>query len=135
MPKRSSKPETDSTAASNSPPSDETAESTKPSTLNPHKDVEEPGIEIVSPASVENGSDKECARLRAVLNANIGACHMKLVSQLFLAYHKWDNSNYSTSFLREIIRLSLKRVHKVGRLIDFQGFYGMRSIRFYSTIR
>ena len=91
MPKRSSKPETDSTAASNSPPSDETAESTKPSTLNPHKDVEEPGIEIVSPASVENGSDKECARLRAVLNANIGACHMKLVSQLSLAYHKWDN--------------------------------------------
>lgn len=82
-------------AAGNPPPSDEsheTAEGTKPSTLNPHKDVEEPGIEIVSPASVENGSDKECARSRAVLNANIGACHVKLVSQLYLVYHKWDNS-------------------------------------------
>lgn len=79
-------------AASNPPPSDETAEGTKPSILNPPKDVEEPGIEIVSPASIENGSDKECARLRAVLNANIGACHVKLVSQISLVYHKWDSS-------------------------------------------
>ena len=78
MPKRSPKSETDSD--SDPPPSDETAESTKPSTFNPPKDVEEPGIEIVSPASVENGSEKECARLRAILNANIGACHVKLVS-------------------------------------------------------
>jgi hypothetical protein len=68
-------------AASNPPPSGETAEETKPSTLNPPKVVEEPGIEIVSPVSVENESEKECARLRAVLNANIGACHVKLVSQ------------------------------------------------------
>ena len=85
MPKRSSKSETDS--ASDPPLSDETTESTEPSTLNPPKDAEEPGIEIVSPASVENGSDKECARLRAVLNANIGACHVKLVSQISLVYH------------------------------------------------
>ena len=87
MPKRPSKSET----ASNPSPSDETAKVTKPSTLNPPKDVEEPEIEIVSPASVEDGSGKECARLRAVLNANIGACHVKLVSQISLVYHKWDN--------------------------------------------
>ena len=91
MPKRSSKSETDS-ASNPPPPSDETAESPKPSTLNPPKDAEEPGIEIVSPTSVESGSDKECARLRAVLNANIGACHVKLVSQLSLIYHESDNS-------------------------------------------
>ena len=91
MPKRPSKSETDPKAASN-PPSDETAEDTKPSTLNPPKDIDEPRIEIVSPASVENGSDKECARLRAVLNANIGACHVKLVSQISSVYHKLNNA-------------------------------------------
>jgi len=77
LPKRPSKSGTDATAASNPLPSDETAEGTDPS-LNSSKDVEEPAIEIVSPASAENGSDKECARLRAVLNANIAACHVKL---------------------------------------------------------
>lgn len=78
MPKRSSKSEKDSTATSSPPPSDETAEGTDPSASNPPKDVKEPTIEIVSSASAENGSEKECARLRAVLNANIGACHVKL---------------------------------------------------------
>ncbi|KAF8807585.1 hypothetical protein BYT27DRAFT_7165446 [Phlegmacium glaucopus] len=78
LPKRSSKSETGSTAASSPPPSSEAAEGTNLSTSNPPKDVEESTIEIVSPASTENGSDKECARLRAVLNANIGASHVKL---------------------------------------------------------
>jgi hypothetical protein len=30
--------------------------------------------------------------LRAVLNANIGACHVKLVSQISLIYREWNNS-------------------------------------------
>jgi len=75
LPKRPSKSGTDSKIASN-PPSDETAEDTDPSTL--PKDAEDPAIEIVSPASAENESDRECARLRAALNANIGACYVKL---------------------------------------------------------
>ena len=83
MPKRPSKSEKDSTAASNPPTSDETAKGTDPSASNT---AEEPAIEIVSPASTKDGSDKECARLRAALNANIGACYVKLVSQTSLVY-------------------------------------------------
>ena len=83
MPKRSSKLETDS-----APPFDEAAEHIDRSTSNPPKGAEESTIEVVSPASAENGSDKECARLRAVLNANIGACHVKLVSQISSIYCK-----------------------------------------------
>jgi len=75
LPKRPSKSEKNSTAASNPPTSDETAKGTDPSTSNT---PEEPAIEIVSPASTKDGSDKECARLRAALNANIGACYVKL---------------------------------------------------------
>ena len=87
MPKRPSKSETNPTAASNPPPPAEEAEGIDPSTSNSSVDPEEPAIEIVSPASTENGSDKECARLRAVLNANIGACHVKLVSQMPFGIH------------------------------------------------
>jgi len=78
LPKRPSKLEKNSSSASNLPTSDETAKGTDPSTSNTSVEVDEPAIEIVSPASTEDGSDKECARLRAALNANIGACHVKL---------------------------------------------------------
>ena len=54
------------------------AEGEGPST---HTDVEEP---LTSDTSVDSGSssplERECAQARSVLNANIAACYVKLVS-------------------------------------------------------
>lgn len=62
--------------------------------------AEEDVVDISSPAVSE--TDKEAARLRAVLNANIGACFVKLVCGAYAALHGRD-------FILYFFRVTIKR--------------------------
>ena len=83
-----------------------------PSTKRERKDSDddegEPVVDVSSPAVTE--SEKESMRLRSVLNANIGACFVKLVSAMA------DQQKYSISYLkgqRVITKKPSKPVPKV----------------------
>ncbi|KAF8167914.1 hypothetical protein B0H34DRAFT_37492 [Crassisporium funariophilum] len=77
LPKRLPKPETGVPDAKDAKLREETVPTADVASLASEKPVEpEPVIDIASPAVSEE--DKECGRLRSVLNANIGACHVKL---------------------------------------------------------
>lgn len=79
LPKRPTKSKPDTSELDETPGED-------PSTKHERKDGDddegerEPVVDVSSPAVTE--SEKESVRLRSVLNANIGACFVKLVSAM-----------------------------------------------------
>ena len=62
------------------PEADEDSSEAGPSVPSRREESEEDKEE--APPEEPKGLDLECAKARAVLNANIGACHMKLVSRM-----------------------------------------------------